>query len=178
MTEMPNWVTLTEGEEVLWDEHPSLLPYLVGLIGEIVLIFLGLFILIAGGLGGLLGLSLDLEVPVVAISISTAIALVLILFGLLGLTRTLLTWWSTRYVVTTDELYKKTGVISRSVQNTRMEEVQNTSFDQSWFGRLASHGDVHIATAGTGGTEITYRHAPGPAEVVETITRQIDERKG
>lgn len=178
MTDVPEWVTLTEGEEVIWANHPSILPYILALVGEIVLVLLGLIILVAGGIGALLGLSLNVQVPVLAISLSTAIALILILLGVAGIASSLVTRWSTRYVVTTDELYKKTGIISRTVQNTRIGQVQNTSFNQSWLGRLASYGDVFISTAGTGGTEITFRHAPAPAEVVETITRQIDERSG
>lgn len=177
MPDVPGWVTLTEGEEVLWDEHPSLLPYVTTLISEILLVLVGLAIIVAGGIGALIGLSLDIQVPVLAISLSTAIALLLIVFGGLGIVSTMITWWSTRYVITTDELYKKTGIVSRNVQNTRIGQVQNTSFDQSWLGRLASYGNVYISTAGTGGTEITFRHATGPSEVVELITRQIDHTR-
>lgn len=177
MNDTPDWVTVTTDEEIIWQEQPAVLPYLLTIVGEIVLIVLGLAIIVAGGIGALLGLSIDLSVSVLAISLSTTIAIILLLLGGLGIARTMLRWWSTRYVITSDELYKKTGVVSRTVQNTRLEEVQNTSFDQSWVGRVASYGDVYVATAGTGGTEITFTHAHDPAGVVETLTRQIDRTK-
>lgn len=177
MENSPDWVTLTSDEEILWQDQPAVLPYLLTLGGEVLLIVLGLAIVVAGGIGGLLGISTTPAVPILAISLSNTIAIILVLLGILGITSTMVTWWSTRYVITSEELYKKTGLFSRTVRNTRMEEVQNTSFQQSWFGRLASYGDVHIATAGTGGTEISYNRVPAPGDVMETITRQIDQTR-
>lgn len=177
MPDTPEWVTVTPDEEILLQEQPAILPYLLTLVGEVVLIVLGLAIVVAGGIGALLGLSIDLSVSVLAISLSNTIAIILILLGVIGISRTMLRWWSTRYVITSEELYKKTGVVSRAVQNIRLQDVQNTSFEQSWFGRLASYGNVYIATAGTGGTEITFKHAGDPSSVVETITRQIDQQQ-
>jgi len=85
-------------------------------------------------------------------------------------------WWSTRYLVTSDEVYVKNGLFSRSVTNARLDQIQNTTFTQSALGRALSYGDVHMDTAGHAGTEIVFRNAADPDAVVAAITRQLDHR--
>lgn len=174
MTDAPEWVTLTQGEEILWEAKPSMIPFLTSLTGELILIVLGFGVWLTGGFASVVGFEFNPVIGFLSLPIWTVVGLVLIGWGLLGIARTLVDWWSIHYVVTNAEIYKKSGFVSRTVQNTRLEQVQNTSFNQSLFGRLASYGAVQIDTAGTGGKEIVFEYVEKPDEVIELITRELD----
>ncbi len=171
MTDTPDWVTITDDEEIVWQGKPSPMPYIASLTGEIILVGVGFLVWTAGGIT-LFGLSLDPGVTVLSLSFWTLVGLVLIAWGGLGIIRTGLTWWSKHYVVTTDEVYKKTGIVARSVKNTRLSEIQNTKFSQSILGRLGSYGTVDIYTAGTAGREIGLEHVSDPDTVATLITEK------
>lgn len=85
---------------------------------------------------------------------------------------------NTRYVVTTDALYKKTGIISRDVQRIDFGKVQNTSYSQGFFGSQFGYGTVEISTAGGSGVEMRFRSVPDPREVQERINRRIKTHRG
>lgn len=177
MNDSPDWVTVTPGETVVWESHPAPGPYLMTLGGEVLLIAVGLLLWLGGGLDSLLGVSFNPTIPVVQLSLWSLVAVLLIVWGLVGIGRTAIRWRSIHYLITSEEIYVKSGIVSRSVHNTRLEEVQNTSFTQSWLGRLLGYGDIAIDTAGTGGKEIVFTSVPQPREVLEMITRQLDEAK-
>jgi uncharacterized membrane protein YdbT with pleckstrin-like domain len=170
MSDAPGWVTLTEGEEVVLDSRPSVVPYLTGLAGPLVVVLagVGLWLVGTGALG--LGIGLPAALPL------GLVGLVVVALGLAGSVARLSGWWSTRYLVTTDEVYLNTGLFSRSVTNARLDQIQNTSFSQTALGRLFSYGDVHLDTAGRGGTEIVFDGAADPGGVVEAITRELDRQ--
>jgi uncharacterized membrane protein YdbT with pleckstrin-like domain len=170
MSDAPGWVTLTEDEEVVLDSRPSVVPYLTGLAWPLVVVVagVGLWLVAAGALG--LGVTVPAALPL------GLVGLVVVALGLAWAAARLSGWWSTRYLVTTDEVYLKTGLFSRSVTNARLDQIQNTSFTQTALGRLFSYGDVHLDTAGRGGTEIVFDGAANPGGVIETITRELDRR--
>jgi len=85
---------------------------------------------------------------------------------------------NTQYVVTTDALYKKTGVISRDVQRIDFEKVQNTSYSQGFFGTRYGYGTVDISTAGGSGVEMQFQSVPEPRAVQERINERIKSRRG
>lgn len=172
MTDKPSWVTLTDGEDVVWQGKPAIFPYVASLVGEVLLIVLGLGLWLTGGIGFLVGVSFDPGISVFSLSFWILVGLVLFAWGALGVGSTGLKWWSKHYVVTTDEIYKKSGLISRSVQSTRLADIQNTSFSQPMLGRLGSYGTVNIYTAGTAGREIGFEKVKNPNLVVSKITEQ------
>ena len=98
----------------------------------------------------------------------------LALMGLLGIGRSLLAWWAIVYLITSEEVYKKHGLISRTVTNVRLDQIQNTTFEQSVLGRLLSFGSVYIDTAGSGSTEVVLERVPRPQTVVSILTQQLD----
>lgn len=100
---------------------------------------------------------------------------VIVLLGLTVSAKRLLEWRSVRYLVTSKEVYRKNGVVPRSVTNPNLNRIQNTTFRQSVTGRLLSHGHVHIETAGSRGTEVTVQNVGEPAVVVGHITRERDK---
>lgn len=85
---------------------------------------------------------------------------------------------NTDFVVTNQGLYKKTGVLSRSVQKIGFGKVQNISFSQSALGNYFGYGNVEVSTAGGSGVEMRFNAIEGPKEVQELINRQIKEDEG
>lgn len=156
---VPEWVTLGEGEQIVWSGTPSLLLSAGSLVG-------GLLVVVAGVvLYGVL-IPADFEFRWVA--------WLLIPAGLLLMGYAYVRHQSTRYVITTNEVYRKEGLLSRHVTSLRLDRIQNSSFEQSLLERLLSYGDVHVDTAGSGGTEITFEAVSNPQEVSGLLTEQLD----
>lgn len=155
--DVPDWVTLTEGEEVLWEGHPSLRLITPAVIVGLVLAF--------GGIALTLFLTDPLFrwVPLLAVPIGLAI----IAWSYISLV-------STHYVLTDEEVYRKTGLVNRSVAQIRLDRVQNTTCSQSIVERLFSYGDITIYTAGSDTMDITLDDVPRPNEVNRRLTEALD----
>lgn len=167
MTDAPNWVTLTDGEKIVWSGHPSLVPYLMAAAGSILLIGLGALVWLLGE--GIVDVGFDLPgmVP------WRILAGLIVLVGVVGLVGELISWWSRLYVVTTEEVYRKHGIVSRKVTNLSHGQIQNTTFSQSILGRLLSYGNVKIDTAGGDGAEVVFKNVGDPESVVSRITKHL-----
>ena len=155
---LPEWVTLTDSEEIVWSGSPSLYPIASSLVVGV--------LLIVGGV--LLRVLLPADFPfrrAAYLLVPLGMGLILVAYARHS---------STHYVVTSNEVYKKTGLLSRNVTTLRLDRIQNTSFSQSLVQRVLSYGDVHIDTAGSGGTEITFESVSDPQDVSNLLTRQLD----
>jgi len=171
MENPPDWVTMTDGEEVVWAGPPSLRPYAVETVVPVAFVLGGLAVLLVPtGAVPFLD-ALPAGVPGLA-KLGTAGLFVAI--GLLAAVGELLRWYSHHYLVTTKEVYHKRGIVSRDVTNLPLDRVENTTFTQSPLGRLLSYGDVHVATAGTDDTEVVLAKVDSPGDVVGRITRRMD----
>lgn len=85
----------------------------------------------------------------------------------------------TDYVVTTQGLYRKTGMFSRNVQKIGFEKVQNISFTQGVLGKKFGYGSIGISTAGGAGVEMRFAAIDDPKTVQEMINSRIkDEKSG
>jgi len=102
----------------------------------------------------------------------------LVLIGLFIIAGSYLQRENTQYVVTTDGLYKKTGVLSRDVQRIDFGKVQNTSYSQGFFGSRFGYGNVDISTAGGSGIEMQFRSVPEPREVQELVNKRVKGSRG
>lgn len=158
-TSVPTWVTLTPEERVIWKGHPSL-----WLVGWLIIVSLGI---IAIGIG----------VYVFFEGILRFLSVIPIAIGVLIMGRAYLSHKSVYYVLTTQEVYKKSGLFSRSVMNIRLDRIQNTSFTQSFLERFMKYGTIEIDTAGTGGTELILYAVSNPKHVNGLITEQLDDFK-
>jgi uncharacterized membrane protein YdbT with pleckstrin-like domain len=158
-TSAPSWVTLTPDERVIWKGHPSL-----WLVGWLVIISLGIIVI---GIGAF----------VLFDTILRLLSIIPVVIGLLIMFRAYLSHKSVYYVLTTQEIYKKSGILSRSVMNIRLDRIQNTSFTQSFLERFMKYGTIEIDTAGTGGTELILYAVSDPRHVNGLITEQLDEFK-
>ncbi|HEY7256102.1 MAG TPA: PH domain-containing protein [Solirubrobacterales bacterium] len=76
---------------------------------------------------------------------------------------------STTYTITDRRLNIKRGVVSREVQETRLERVQNVNFNQSIYQRLMQIGDVDFDTAATDDYNFVFVGVADPEDVVHRV---------
>lgn len=169
MSSAPDWVTLTEGEEVVWSGRPSVYPHLAGLVFGVAVVLIGVAVL-----AGAVDRFVPEPVPSVAV---TAVGGLFVAYGVLSIAKRLVKWLNVRYLITTEEVYHKHGLVSRTVTNLHLDQVQNTTFTESVLGRALSYGDVRIDTAGHQGTEMVFEDVPNPGEVVGRISEQLSKQR-
>src|SRR5919108_1353237 len=143
---------LHPGEEVVFEGHPSwrgvLSFYVYGVGGAV----------IVGVLIGLVG-----ETVIGSIVAVAGIALVLVA----GLLKRM----ATHYVVTSQRLRIRRGILAKKVQQTRIDRVQNVNTDQRLLDRILRVGTVDFDTAGTDDSDFTFRGIANPDEVVAAVDR-------
>ena len=159
--DVADWVTLTEGEEVLWQGHPSLRLITPSVVVGLVL-----------ALGGVV-LTVVLTEPTVR-----WLPLLGVPLGIAVVAWAYVSLVSTRYVLTSEEVYRKRGIFDQSVAQIRLDRVQNTTFSQSPTERLFSYGDITIYTAGSDTMDITLENVPSPQEVNQRLTEALDAASG
>ena len=108
-------------------------------------------------------------VPAIVVGVLLAVVLV----GVVILVGAYLSHRNTNYVVTTDALYKKTGVLSRNVQRIEFDKVQDTSYRQSFLGAHFGYGTVDVSTAGGGGVEMSFSNVAEPLSVQTLINERL-----
>jgi uncharacterized membrane protein YdbT with pleckstrin-like domain len=107
---------------------------------------------------------------IVALVASTSVGVVvfLVLFAidvLVGFIKRV----STRYTITTQRLRIERGILSKHVQQTRIERVQNVNTNQTFVSRILHVGTVDFDTAGTDDSDFTFVGVGNPHEVVEAV---------
>ncbi len=151
------WLHLTPDEEVLWRGHQSAYRVVPVVAVGILLILLG------AGLAGQ-----DFLDP------ARWLALVLVPIGFAVAIPPFLRWRSEWYVLTTEEVYHKNGILSQNVTQVRLDRVQNTACSQSLVERIFDYGDVTIHTAGTGTIDLVFENVSNPQDVNSLLTQQLD----
>ncbi|PSQ45874.1 hypothetical protein BRD17_00710 [Halobacteriales archaeon SW_7_68_16] len=156
-----DWLHLGSTEEVIWAGHRTrytLLPTFL-LVGVLAAVGLGLFVerVLPAGF--------------------TFLPLALVVIGLAIGGYRYLEWRTTIYVLTNQEIYSKSGIISRDVTHIRYERIQNTSMDQTILGRVLSFGDIIVFTAGTSLQELILDDVPNPSKLGEIVADRLDEAK-
>jgi membrane protein YdbS with pleckstrin-like domain len=79
-----------------------------------------------------------------------AIAAAVVLWLLLS-TRPLFDWWFTNYVLTTERIVVRRGMIARTGTEIPLEQITNVLFSQTVMERLLGYGDVILEAAGSQG---------------------------
>ena len=157
----PDWFHISDDEEVVWESRPHPIELGVGFPTAVVLAIVGLGVLAWGVTDG--G------------TLIAAVGAALILGGAGFAGVRYLFWTNTRYVITSTELYKKRGVVSRDVTQFRLERVQNTSLRQSALGRALGYGDLTVFTAGSGDPELTFERVPRPERASSILSDQLEQ---
>ena len=82
---------------------------------------------------------------------------------------------ATSYTITDRRLHIKRGIVSRTIQETRLERVQNVNYQQSVLQRLLQIGNVDFDTAAGDDYNFIFAGVADPADVVhmvDTATRR------
>ena len=128
-------LNLGPGEQVIFEGHPSWRAILGFYIKGIAMVALAVLLVV------LYGSTIGDDVSNGAIAIVLIVGSALVV--LIGLLRRL----STDYMITNRRLYIKHGIVSRDVQETKIERVQDVNYRQSVYQRLMRIGDVDFDTA-------------------------------
>jgi uncharacterized membrane protein YdbT with pleckstrin-like domain len=147
---------LNDDEEIVLDLHPHwwfFAPPLLALIGALIL--------------GILALAYDVNT---ALKIPAGI-LVLVFLGWFGWRYC--RWITTNFVVTTDRLIYRHGVLSKHGIEIPLDRVNTVFFRQSIFERIVGAGDLVIESAGEMGRQ-RFANVRKPSAVQNEIYRQIE----
>jgi uncharacterized membrane protein YdbT with pleckstrin-like domain len=144
-------LNLSPGEQVIFQGHPSwraiLGFYLKGI----------LVAALAGVVAKLFGASSGTVFLVVLVTIGLTV--------LIGFVKRV----ATTYTITDRRLNIKRGIVSREVQETRLERVQNVNYSQSVYQRIMQIGDVDFDTAAGDDYNFVFAGVADPGEVVHRV---------
>lgn len=109
---------------------------------------------------------------VVALVASTGLAVVVaaVLVGaalLYGLVKRM----ATVYMVSSQRLYIRQGILAKRAQQTRIDRVQNVNTEQSMLDRVLRVGTVDFDTAGSDDSEFRFVGIADPNAVVSAVDR-------
>ncbi|WP_370326187.1 PH domain-containing protein [Euzebya sp.] len=82
-------------------------------------------------------------------------------------------WRTTHFVVTTDRVIYRSGVVSKSGQNIPLERINNVAFSQTVLERLLRVGDLVIESAGETGRQ-TFDDVANPSRVENRIYAEME----
>ena len=147
---------LHPGERIVFDGHPSPRAALSFFAPT----FLGIVVISV-----IVGLVASVGLAIVVFVVLTA------LMVLAGVIRRA----ATDYVVSTQRLYIRQGILSKKIQQTRITRVQNVNTNQTLMDRIMRVGNIDFDTAGTDDSEFRFVGISDPHTVVAAVdTAQRD----
>ncbi len=151
---------LNQDEEVVLDVHPHWLFFAEpALTGAGLLI---LTIILGATVGGFV----------------TTIMLFLLLVVVIWAVWRLLTWRTTHFVITSDRLIYRSGILAKRGIQIPIERVNNVNFKQGILERLLGAGDLLVESAGQDGQQrfTDVRH-PDQIQNIIHVQMDVNERK-
>ncbi len=149
-------LNLSQGEQLIFQGHPSWRAILGFYLKGIVIAA------IIGVIAKLFGAGNSTVFMIVLVVIALTV--------LIGFIKRV----ATTYTITNRRLNIKRGIISREVQETRLERVQNVNFQQSVFQRVMQIGDVDFDTAATDDYNFVFAGVADP----EAVVHRVDQATG
>ncbi|MFZ6004864.1 MAG: PH domain-containing protein [Actinomycetota bacterium] len=150
---------LNEGEDVVLDLHPHWEFFFKPASALLVAVIVGVSVLVndlPGWVEGLVGI---------------AVLASLLWFGL-----TYARWATTNFVVTTDRLIYRHGVLAKHGIEIPLERVNTVFFSQSILERILGSGDLVIESAGEMGRQ-NFSNVRKPSAVQNEIYRQMEHNE-
>ncbi|MGH8889199.1 MAG: PH domain-containing protein [Acidothermaceae bacterium] len=157
-------MTMSDGEEIVLDLHPHW--------GQLVVP--ALVLLVVCGLGGYgIAAAPHGSAHRIVQWIILAVAVVLIFwFTVLRYLR----WVTTRYVLTTDRLIIRTGIVARHGRDVPLNRINDVSFSETLFERILRSGTLVVESAGERG-QISLTDVPGVEHVQRELYRMVEENQ-
>jgi uncharacterized membrane protein YdbT with pleckstrin-like domain len=149
---------LNEGEDVVLDLHPHWEYFIKSGAAFTVALVLGVYV------------AFGMDDPPAVLEVVSAV-LVLGTLGWLGLTY--LRWATTNFVITTDRLIYRHGVLSKHGIEIPLERVNTVFFSQTILERILGSGDLVIESAGEMGRQ-SFSNVRKPSAVQNEIYRQME----
>ena len=84
-----------------------------------------------------------------------------------------LRWVTTHFVLTTDRLIFRSGVLAKFAKEIPLERLNDVTFSQSLWERMIGAGDLFIESAGERGQSV-FENIPRPEAVQVEIYRQME----
>lgn len=147
---------LNEGEDIALDLHPHWEFFLKPGAALVVAVAFGVWVLTADPHGAV-----------------EALAGILVLVALVWFGVTYARWATTNFVVTTDRLIYRHGVLSKKGIEIPLERVNTVFFSQSIIERMLGSGDLVIESAGEMGRQ-NFSNVRKPSAVQNEIYRQME----
>jgi uncharacterized membrane protein YdbT with pleckstrin-like domain len=151
-------VELHPGEAVVFEGHPSWRAVLSFYIGGV-----------AGAL--VIAVILAIALSTVAGVIAGIVLVALVLLA--GVVKR----WATDYMVSNQRLYIRRGILSKHVQQTRVDRIQNVNTNQSIRERVLRVGTVDFDTAGTDDSDFKFVGIANPGRVAEAVDRALRDEQ-
>ena len=147
---------LNEDEELVLDLHPHWVYFLKSALAFAAAVALGVLLLAWGWEG-----------------VTLAGSGVLILVALVWVGFTYLRWVTTNFVITTDRLIYRHGILSKHGIEIPLERVNTVFFSQSILERMVGSGDLVIESAGELGRQ-EFSNVRKPSAVQNEIHKQME----
>jgi uncharacterized membrane protein YdbT with pleckstrin-like domain len=148
---------LNDGEEIIVDLRPHWLFMFGPSAALIAALALGIWVATAGDPPDWV------RFPV------AGLAVVALLFFLVRLAQ----WITTDFVLTTDRLIYRKGIVSRTGREIPLERINDVSFNQSLFQRMLRAGDLLVESGGERG-QSSFGHFADPQGIQNEIHRAIE----
>lgn len=79
---------------------------------------------------------------------------------------------TTEQAITNRKVIKRTGIISRVIDEIRLDKAETVEFKQSVLGRILNYGDVIVT--GTGTSKVVFNFVTEPRELKNYIDNLLD----
>ena len=127
----------------------------------------------------LVGVVAIVGIVIAALLTETTVMWILVV-GIIGIwvlasAQTIANWWTTQYVLTTERVVRRAGVLSRSGTEIPLEVINNVAFSQTVFERMIRSGDLLIESAGESG-QSRFVNIPDP-EGLQSRIYQVREKR-
>ncbi len=149
---------LSEGETVVLDLHPHWKMLFLPIVE----------LLVVCGLAGFLLAVVDDNVGrylVLGVAAALVLAFVVVPF---------LRWRTTHFVVTTERVVMRAGILSRSGRDVPLVRINDVSFNHSFFERMLGCGTLVVESAGERG-QVTLTDIPRVERVQKTVYDLVDQ---
>lgn len=147
---------LNEGEDVVLDLRPHWWVFVKPgalLVAAVVLLFV-------------VASNIDHDVP-------TYVALAVVVAAIVRLVVSYLRWSTTNFVVTTDRIVFRAGVLAKTGREIPLERLNDIAVSQSLFERFIGAGDLLIESGGERG-QSHFTDVRSPFEVQNIIYRELE----
>ncbi len=95
--------------------------------------------------------------------------------GVWFIVRPVVSWATTRYVLTTHRLITRKGLLAKSGVEIPLERITNVNFSQTVFERMLGAGDLLVESAGMGG-QSKFSNIPHPDDFASLLYKTREER--